>query len=214
MNFITMEIKLKKIISIFSVLMISCSLFAQSVSLEQVCSLLSKNSITKGKFTQTKKIVTTKKTREMVSSGNFLLCSEGIVLDNKKPHVTSLIICETYLIKVTSDNQRFVNKTKDNPVYANVASSIKAIFSNDYNKINENFDVVSSGTIEDWELQLMPKDSTISSAIPLIVIKGCKEQLNMLCIGNAEENFTKFIFEDQTYPKELTKDEKTNFLPR
>ena len=61
------------------------------------------------------------------------------------------------------------------------------------------------------KINLVPRDSTIASVLSSInlIVKG--NQINGIIMTEASGNGTSYIFENQTYPKELSKDEKALF---
>lgn len=212
---------MKRIFGIFLAFLLCTTLFAQVQTVDDICSQLFVHKITKGDLTQSKTITTSKRTREMVSSGTFILCEEGIALQLLKPLANSIIITDSSIIKILPDasgsgpGTKTVTKAGDNLVFANVSNCIKSLFSNDSTQLKQNFmcDVTSNG--KTWSLKLTPKDATIASALSYIIMEGTStgksSEINSLSIYDISENATKCVFSNQTYPESLTEKDKDLF---
>lgn len=197
------------------------SLFAQVQNVDDICSQLFVHKITKGDLKQIKTIKSTKRTREMVSTGKFILCPEGIALEFIKPIENTMAITDSCIIQIAPDptspnaELRTVTKVGDNLVFANVSNCIKSLFTNDATLLKNNFicDVTSNGS--DWTLKLTPKDATIASALSYIIMEGKTSgktgEINSLAIYDVSENVTKCVFTNQIYPDSLTDEDKKVF---
>lgn len=210
---------MKRIFGLFLSLLLCTSLFAQVQNVDDICSQLFVHKITKGDLTQSKTVTSSKRTREMVSTGKFILCEEGIVLQLLKPFANTLIITDSSIIKIIPDasgtGTKTVTQTGDNLVFANVSNCIKSLFSNDSTQLKQNFicEVTSNGN--DWSLKLKPKDATIASALSSIIMEGTSNgktsEIKSLSIFDISENVTKCSFSNQIYPDSLTSDDKNLF---
>ena len=185
---------------------------ADNQKLKDVCAMLSEHPITKGNFTQIKSVKTAKGSRDLKSSGEFIFCPDGIMWKTLKPFPSSMIVGTDFIAQVVADGTKNVTDTSNNQTFASVASTISAVFSNDYDNLTKAFNtslsVQADGNIK---ITLVPKDSTIASVLSSIDLLVAGNQINGIVMTEASGNATSYIFENQTYPKELSKDEKALF---
>ena len=69
----------------------------------------------------------------------------------------------------------------------------------------------------EWTLELEPKDSTIAAVMKSLVLSGIISEANgaemkSLLMTEASDNTITYEFTNQKYPKELSADEKQNFI--
>lgn len=210
---------MKKTFSLILAILFCTSVFAQVQTVDDICSQLFEHKITKGDLTQSKTVTSSKRTREMISTGKFILCPEGIVLQLLKPFANTLIITDSSIIKIIPDasgvGTKTVTKTDDNLVFENVSNCIKSLFTNDSKQLKQNFNCETAAEGKNWKLTLTPKDATIASALSSIVMEGTSagktSQINSLSIIDLAGNVTKCVFENQTYPDKLTDEDKKLF---
>ena len=209
---------MKKLFLFVACIFLSCFVFAQTPTIESICKELAIHPITKGDFTQTKKIISAKGERQLKSSGTFIFSLEGIVWDTQKPFPSKMIIGTDFIAQIAPDGSKKITDTSDNQVFANVASTIIAVFSNDAKKLQESFNVsISPKSDNTWFISLLPKDSTIASVIKEIDLSVKLDNgatLLSLFMTEASDNSTEYSFTNHNYPKELTADEKTNFISK
>ena len=193
-------------------------LFAFSVSaasLESVCEGLAKHPHTKGNFTQTKTL--NANNRSIKSSGNFIFGLDGIMWNTTKPFPSTLAVSKTQITQTAADGSKSVIKAEDNEIFGSVANTLTAVFSNDLSLLKSNFNVsfkdIGNGK---WSINLVPKDSTITAVMKSLTLEGTEKasdtSLDTIIMTEASENTITYNFTDQTYPKELTADEKAFFV--
>ena len=95
---------MKKIFAVISILLASVYSFAQELTFRSVCDGLAKNRTTKGEFIQEKTIGKTG--RVLKSKGKFIFCREGILWSTEKPFPSTLVVCQDYMVRVSSDGTR------------------------------------------------------------------------------------------------------------
>ena len=68
----------------------------------------------------------------------------------------------------------------------------------------------------EWNIFLNPKDSTIASVMKSLLLSGkwngADAELGFLEMTEGSENTIRYEFTNQKYPKELSADEKQNFV--
>lgn len=207
----------KTLLAIFTGFLISGSLYA--ISIDEVCNQLAAHPVTKGDFVQLKTITTAKGSRELKSNGTFIFGVDGIMWNTVKPFPSKMVVTKTRIIQTDAKGNENIIEGKDNPTFASVASTISAVFSNDLSLLKQNFDVSfkdsGNGT---WEMKLIPKDSTITSVMQSLVVGGNyssgSSSLDSIVMYETSDNKITYNFTNQTYPKELTTDEKALFGAR
>lgn len=202
--------------TIFSLLFLgmASSVFAAGVSLESVCNKLAEHPYTTGDFIQTKTISSTG--RSLKSNGNFIFSLEGIMWKTVKPFPSSMIVTTKSVIQVAADGKKSVIDVSDNQIFGSIATTLVGIFSNDVVQLEKTFYVKFNDKGNDiWEIELTPKDSTISAVMKVLTLSGkysgTSASIESLLMTEASGNTIKYDFTNQKYPKELTADEKANF---
>lgn len=188
--------------------------FSQNISLESVCSDLSKNRITKGDFIQSKTIAKTGK--KLSSNGKFIFSTEGILWNTLKPFPSTLVLGADYMVQIGSDGKRKVTDARGNDAFKSVSSTLLALFSNDVSKLSQNFTLTfeSSGA-DTWTVSLEPKDKTVASVMSSIVLKGKSgsgnSEITDIVLNEANGGSVFYGFTNHSHPKELSEDEKSCF---
>ena len=208
---------MKKTILIFFTLFTCAFLSAQnSQSLESICASLAAKKNTTGDFTQTKTIKTNN--RKLKSSGEYIICPQGILWKTSKPLPVSLILTEDTMIQIAPNGNKSVMSGKDNDVFSNISEVLSSVFSGNVDALKKNFNCKFQMTgSSEWTLELEPKDSTIASVMKTLLLSGIISDANgaemkSLLMTEASENTITYEFTNQKYPKELSADEKQNFV--
>ncbi|MCR5286232.1 MAG: outer-membrane lipoprotein carrier protein LolA [Treponema sp.] len=209
--------KLKILLTGLMMLVGTSGIFA--LELETVCDQLSKNPVTRGDFVQKKSITTARGTRELKSNGNYVFCADGIMWKTEKPFPSSMVVTKTRIVQTAADGKETVIDGRDNQTFASIASAISAIFSNDLKLLQETFNISFLQFKSDasaWEMLLEAKDSTISSVMTKMSVKGTSinnhSDINSITLYEASANTITYEFSNQKYSKELSSDEKNIFF--
>lgn len=196
----------------------SVFLFSQSnpVTLDTVCASLSANANTTGDFTQTKTILTNG--RKLKSSGQYIICPQGILWKTEKPLPSSLILTKDTMVQISANGKKSVMSGKDNQTFSSISETLSSVFSGNVEALRKNFicdfNMTSAGN---WALNLQPKDSTISAVMKTLLLSGTisekgKAELKSLIMTEASDNTITYDFTNQQYPEELSADEKQIFV--
>ncbi len=207
--------------TVFSFLMIcllAFSLSAEGLTLEGVCKSLASHPNTTGSFTQTKTLQTNG--RKLTSTGKFIFCPLGILWQTEKPFPSSLILTEDAMIQIAAYGKKSVMNGKDNQIFANISATLSSVFSGNAEELKKNFTCKFEGDSKGaWKLYLTPKDSTIAAVMKSLVLAGTFEEgsaagalLTTLEMTEMSDNTILYEFANQKYPKELSADEKQNFV--
>ena len=208
---------------VFFAALLLCAAFAfsQDISLESVCSDLSKNGITKGDFLQSKTIAKTGK--KLSSNGKFIFSTEGILWNTLKPFPSTLVLGADYMVQIGSDGNKKVVDARGNDAFKSVSSTLLAGAdghqSGKEKGIHHKFapSAETSGK-NTWTVSLEPKDKTVASVMSSIVLKGKTESGNSeitdIVLNEAKGGSVFYAFTNQSHPKELSEDEKSYFNNR
>jgi len=210
-----MKIRSLIISAVMALIAIPCAT-AQSLTLEKVLGDLAAHKVTNGDFIQEKEVNSARGKRTIKSYGTFIFAEEGIVWNTTKPFPSAMIITSKKIIQTSADGSKSVVDGTDNSMFESIASSLTAIFSGDANKLKEGFNIAFKKTsASTWEIVLTPKDSTISSVMTSLVLKGSSTSsdsvLEKMVIMESGDSAVTYSFENQKYKKELTGDEKAYF---
>ena len=207
--------------TVFSFLMIcllAFSLSAEGLTLEGVCKSLASHPNTTGSFTQTKTLQTNG--RKLTSTGKFIFCPLGILWQTEKPFPSSLILTEDAMIQIAANGKKSVMSGKDNQIFANISGTLSSVFAGNAEELKKNFNCkFEEGADGGWKVYLTPKDSTIASVMKALLLSGSWDSgstggavLTSLEMTEMSDNTILYEFANQKYPKELSADEKQNFV--
>lgn len=205
---------MKKLSCILFILSLCFSSFCQGLTVKDVCTKLSENPNTVGDFTQIKTIKSNG--RQLKSTGKFIISDLGIVWETKKPFASCVIFTEDKMIQISNRGKISVMEGKDNLMFENISSTMIAVFSGDDKELENNFIVkfTTEENIKNWTLELTPRDETIKSVMEKLTLKGSVNNeitLDSLEMEESTGNSVKYIFSNQSHPKELSADEKEYF---
>jgi len=206
---------MKKSLVLGLLLTFAFSLAAESLSLKSVCQGLSKHPNTTGDFTQIKTI--NANGRQLKSYGRFIISPLGIMWKTQKPFPSSIVITEDKMVQTAADGKQSVMSASGNEMFKSIATSLSAVFKGDEKALQANFETALTQDADgNWKLTLKPKDSTIGSVIENMEMNGTASAelvvMNSIEISEGSSNKIKYEFTNQEYPKELTDDEKANFI--
>jgi hypothetical protein len=185
------------------------------------CSRLTEHPLIRGNFEQEKTINSLNRT--LKSSGNFIIAvGLGLVWDTVKPFPSTLTLGKDYLIQSRSGGQKTVLSAQGNETFLRMAETISAIFSGNSQGLMNNFNIYFSpgvGGIVDasadyeWELGLVPRDTSISAFAEKIIMKG-STTIRSIQIYEPSGDSVQYVLTNHNYPVELNANEKALFARR
>ena len=203
----------KLLLSALLVFAFTNPLFAQSVTLSEVCGNLSSHPNMTGDFVQEKTI--SQLNRTLKSSGIFIFSEKGIVWNTLKPFPSTMIVELTRVIQIKADGKRNVMDASQNQIFTSISKSLCAMFSGDEKELLENFEVDFKNVNDNWTLFLMPKDKSVSQILKKIEVSGKMQknetQIDQILMIEANGETIKYNFYGQKFPEELTQNEKSFF---
>lgn len=142
-----------------------------------------------GDFKQTKSIK--KLNRDFVSTGTFRISkTSGIVWKTQKPFPSEMTVSDDGIIERNASGQVRTISTKDNPVFAQISTTIQALFSGNITELENRFDIyyekiVYGGVIPYLKIGLVPREASVRKVIANIVME-LSENLDKVVITDGE----------------------------
>jgi len=132
---------------------------------------LAENPIIKGNFVQEKYL--NRFDRSIVSSGNFLITVEqGMIWETLRPFPSTMVMGRDFILQSRPDGRQSVLSAQGNETFTRMADVISLIFSGQSRELLENFEVYFSGSVSNWTMGLLPRDSVFASFVTKITISG------------------------------------------
>ncbi len=188
---------------------------SQDCDLDSVCRSLTKHAATTGSFVMKRRIASVN--RELASSGNFIICGEGIAWNTTRPLRTLLAVTEDKIIQQLPDGSKNVMDGSGNQTFQSIATTLSSLFSGDRAALEKNFDISFSSSGGNWQMTLLPKDSSVASMMTSIVMEGLQEEnggetfLNTLRIEEKAGGRITYSFSDLQHKDSLEEHEKAYF---
>ena len=187
-------------------------LAAPEADLDSVCRDLTAYQVTAGSFIQQR--TAPKLKRPLTSSGTFVICGEGIAWKTEKPVSSLLAVSRDKIIQAAPDGRKSVIDGSGNQTFRNIAETLATVFSGDRTAHEKNFHVSFAPNGSGWIITLVPKDSTIASAMQKIIMEGTSGSesfINSVRIEEQGGTGITYSFSDQKHRDGLTDDEKSFF---
>ena len=179
------------------------------IAFNAVCTNLAEKPIVKGNFVQEKFLE--RFDRSLISSGNFLIAvKQGMVWETLKPFPSTMILGNDFIIQSRPDGRKSVLSAQGNETFTQMADVISSVFSGQIQRLLENFEVYFSGSVSNWNMGLLPRDSVFASFVVKIAMSG---DAAIRSIRMFEENgdVTTYTLSNPGYPSVLNDHEKDFF---
>jgi len=135
------------------------------------CTNLAEKPVIKGNFIQEKYL--SRVDRSLVSSGNFIISvKQGMVWETLRPFPSTMILGKHFIIQSRPDGRKSVLSAQGNETFTQMADIISMIFSGQSQGLLENFEVYFSGSVSNWDMGLLPRDSVFASFVTKITMSG------------------------------------------
>jgi outer membrane lipoprotein-sorting protein len=165
--------------------------------------------IVKGNFAQEKYL--NRLDRSLVSSGNFIIAAgQGMVWETLRPFPSTMIMGKDFIVQSRPDGQKSVLSAQGNEMFTQMAEVISAIFSGQSQGLLKNFEVYFSGSVSDWNIGLLPRDSVIASFAMKITMSG-DSAIRSIRIFEQNRDVITYTLSNPSYPPELNEREKAFF---
>ncbi|MCL2800293.1 MAG: outer membrane lipoprotein carrier protein LolA [Treponema sp.] len=173
------------------------------------CANLSERPIVRGNFVQEKYL--NRLNRSLVSSGNFLIAAEqGMVWDTLQPFPSTMIMGKDFIMQSRPNGQKSVISSQGNETFTQMADVINSVFSGQSQRLLENFDVYFTGSVSNWNMGLLPRDSVFSSFISRITMSG-GSAIRSIKIFEQNGDVITYTLSNHNYPAALNNNERAFF---
>ncbi|MDR0304855.1 MAG: outer membrane lipoprotein carrier protein LolA [Chitinispirillales bacterium] len=179
---------------IFIFLFISISIFAQS-DIEYLQNIISKDSIVRANFIQTKQIKSLDKP----------LVSEGKILVVKNKGVVWILQSPTYIKKVISFDQDNASRS----FYMMIAPFLNG----DFSSLQKRFEFELTKSSDSWTMKISPKSAAMKRNFKYVSINGCTNgKFQDVSIFSSDDSFVRINFVSEILTNQfLSKDEELLF---
>jgi len=174
-----------------------------------VCANLAEKPIVKGNFEQEKHL--NRLNRSLISSGNFIIAAEqGMVWETLKPFPSTMIMGNNFIMQSRPDGQKTVLGAQGNETFTQMSVIISSVFSGQAQRLLENFEVYFFGSVSNWNMGLIPKDSVFASFVTKITMSG-DFAIRSIRLFEQNGDVITYTLSNPIYPAGLSDDEKAFF---
>ena len=176
---------------------------------DTVCANLAEKPIVKGNFEQEKHL--NRLNRSLLSSGNFIIATKkGMVWETLKPFPSTMIMGNDFIMQSRPDGRKSVLSAQGNETFTQMADVISMVFSGQSQGLLKNFEIYFSGSVSDWNMGLLPKNSVFASFIMKITMGG-NSAIGSIRLFEPGGDTTSYTLLNHTYPAKLNDHEEAFF---
>ena len=173
------------------------------------CANLAERPIVKGNFLQEKYLK--RFDRSLMSSGNFIIAVEqGMVWETLKPFPSTMIMGKDFIMQSRPDGQKSVIGAQGNETFTQMADVISSVFSGQGQRLLENFEVFFLGSVSDWNMGLLPRNSIFASFAAKITMSG-DSAIRSIRMFEQNGDIITYTLSNHIYPAALSDHEKDFF---
>jgi len=170
---------------------------------------LAQKPIIKGNFEQQKYL--NRFDRSLMSSGNFIIAAEqGMVWETLKPFPSTMILGKNFIMQSRPDGRKSVLSAQGNETFSQMADVISFVFSGQSQGLLENFDVYFLGSVSNWNIGLLPRNSVFASFVMKITMSGDSAIRNIRLFEQSGDVIT-YTLSNHSYPAGLNTHEEALF---
>lgn len=179
--------KLKtKIITLFCLIFFSTEIFAKDINIfdypvqpadiEKIQKTIPNSRFLSGNFEQIKTLKDVNK--KFIATGKFTFNKEAGYLEwnIQKPFSNNLVFTKDKLAKISNRNEDVIT-SQDQPIFGEISNIFQSVFSGDFNKMREYFQIFFFSNEKGWTIGLIPNSKIVKNVISSIILKG-KENIN------------------------------------
>jgi len=179
------------------------------ITFNAACANLAEKSIVKGNFIQEKYL--NRFDRSLMSSGDFIISVEqGIVWETLQPFPSTMIMGKDFIMQSRPDGRKSVLGNQGNETFTHMSDVISSVFSGQSQKLLENFEVYFSGSVINWNMGLLPRDSVFASFVMKITMTG-DSAIRSIRIFEQNGDVITYKLSNLSYPTVLNDHEKAFF---
>ena len=180
-----------------------------NIAFNAVCTNLAEKPIIKGNFVQEKFLEHFD--RSLKSSGNFLIAAkQGMVWETLQPFPSTMILGMDFIMQSRPDGRKSVISAQGNETFTQMADIMSSVFSGQIQRLLENFKVYFLGSVSNWNMGLLPRDSVLASFVVKIAMSG-GAAIQSIRMFEKNGDITTYILSNPSYPAVLDDHEKAFF---
>ena len=180
-----------------------------TVTFNTTCANLAKKTIIKGNFVQEKYLKNLD--RSLMSSGNFIITAEqGMVWETLQPFPSTMILSRYFIMQSRPDGRKSVISAQGNETFTQMSDVISMVFSGQSKGLLENFEVYFYGTVSNWNMGLLPRDSVFASFVTKITMSG-DSAIRSIRLFERNGDIITYTLSNHSYPTGLNDNEKAYF---
>lgn len=171
-------------------------IFDYTLEKKQIADLqksLPKSNFLHGQFEQIKTLHGVN--RKFIAKGDFTFDKKAQYLEwkLKEPYISDLIFTKDKLAKISSRNEDLI-ASQNQPIFGEISNIFQSIFSGDFIKLREYFEVYFFRDNSGWIMGLKPKSQLIQNVINAIILKGNNHNIQEVLLLEAygDETLIKF----------------------
>lgn len=167
--------------------------------LQQLMDSLAQNKSGRATFVETKHIALLDK--PIKSSGELLYTApDRLEKRTLKPKPESMTVNGGELL-IERGSQKYHLQLQAYPELAAFIDSIRGTLAGDLKALERNYRLSLNGSVERWNLQLLPLDEKMQAVIQRIRIAGVRDQVNSIEITQADGDNSKMVIEKLVTPQ-------------
>jgi hypothetical protein len=170
---------------------------------------LAENLIIKGNFVQEKYL--NRFDRSLMSSGNFIIATEhGMVWETLQPFPSTMILGRDFILQSRPDGRQSVLSAQGNETFTQMADVISMVFSGQSQGLLENFEVYFLGSVSNWTIGLLPRDSVFASFVTRITMSG-DSAIRSIRLFEPNSDIITYTLSNLSFPARLNAHEEALF---
>jgi len=160
-------------------------------------------------FTQEKSMAAFRK--PLQTRGKLVFArGQGVIWTIESPFKLTYILAEDRIVEIGEDGIAQVRTARDIPGLAQIASLFRALLGAQTEALAEIFTVAPEGTLDAWQLVLVPKPGPLAQAMREIRMSGGRH-VERIRIEEANGDSTALVFRNTTEDRALVSAERERF---
>lgn len=178
-------------------------------SLHEVIERLKPENLLRTDFAQTKHVSALSK--PLLSQGKLIFSrSHGVLWQIRKPFPLTYALTKQNVVQFEEGKKPVIVAVAQQPVVHEFIELFLSLFSGDVSVLENRFEINYIAGKTDWQLGLVPKNSTIRQYITSLQISG-NQFIREIVIREKGGDFTKIILSNSSYDNRLTTHEQRLF---
>ena len=192
-----------------SAVLVLCSAKTHALSTEEILKNIPEAKISEYAFTQDKYLADADS--HLVSSGKALFVkNKGIIWKQQNPFEIKIVINDKEFLEIIDDEVSKLSFT-DNPQMFSISKLIMSLINMDIKNLSDDFKYTLDGTINHWEIRLIPIDPTLKKVFRKILLKG-ESSISEVILESTTDDITTLRFSNQKKIDKLEPDEDSKYF--